>query len=105
MDALLPSLYFGRAIVAQRSRFSPERAFELLRNTAERSNYLLTKQARIVAMTCTHAAMRRADDPARDSTGVPRPAATAAAAGIGNGPRRSAQARSTLPLRRGSGRR
>jgi len=30
MDALLPSLYFGRAIVAQRGRFSPERAFELL---------------------------------------------------------------------------
>ena len=29
-DALLPSLYFGRAIVAQRGRFSPERAFELL---------------------------------------------------------------------------
>jgi len=30
MDALLPSLYFGYPIVAQRGRFSPERAFELL---------------------------------------------------------------------------
>lgn len=30
MDALLPALYFGRPIVAQRGRFSPERAFELL---------------------------------------------------------------------------
>ncbi|KAJ2489397.1 hypothetical protein IWW37_004019 [Coemansia sp. RSA 2050] len=33
--------------------------FELLRNNAERSNYLLTNQARIVAMTCTHAALKR----------------------------------------------
>lgn len=35
------------------------RAFELLRTQAHRSDYLLTKQARIVAMTCTHAAMTR----------------------------------------------
>lgn len=35
------------------------RAFELLRNHKMRSNYLLLKQARIVAMTCTHAAMTR----------------------------------------------
>ena len=30
MDALLPSLYFGREIVAYQGRFSPEMAFELL---------------------------------------------------------------------------
>ncbi len=30
MDALLPTLYFGREIVAFRGRFSPEAAFELL---------------------------------------------------------------------------
>jgi acetyl-CoA synthetase len=30
MDALLPTLYFGREIVAYRGRFSAERAFELL---------------------------------------------------------------------------
>ena len=30
MDALLPSLYFGRCIVAYQGRFSPERAFDLL---------------------------------------------------------------------------
>jgi acetyl-CoA synthetase len=30
MDALLPTLYFGREIVAYQGRFSPERAFELL---------------------------------------------------------------------------
>eukprot|EP01038_Epipyxis_sp_PR26KG_P005853 gene5853-8076_t len=35
------------------------RAFELLRTQSLRSDYLLTKQARIVAMTCTHAAMTR----------------------------------------------
>eukprot|EP00923_Selenidium_pygospionis_P042265 GHVN01073199.1.p1 GENE.GHVN01073199.1~~GHVN01073199.1.p1 ORF type:complete len:1799 (-),score=441.84 GHVN01073199.1:775-5532(-) len=34
-------------------------AFELLRNMHDRSNYLLSKQARIVAMTCTHAALTR----------------------------------------------
>ncbi|KAJ2793615.1 hypothetical protein H4S07_006997, partial [Coemansia furcata] len=35
--------------------------FELLRNNPERSNYLLTNQARIVAMTCTHAALKRSE--------------------------------------------
>jgi len=35
------------------------RAFELLRSQSLRGDYLLTKQARIVAMTCTHAAMTR----------------------------------------------
>ncbi|KAJ2553067.1 hypothetical protein EV175_003076, partial [Coemansia sp. RSA 1933] len=33
--------------------------FELLRSSTDRSNYLLTNQARIVAMTCTHAALKR----------------------------------------------
>ncbi|KAJ2200409.1 hypothetical protein IW144_001139 [Coemansia sp. RSA 522] len=32
--------------------------FELLKDHASRADYLLTQQARIVAMTCTHAAMR-----------------------------------------------
>ena len=32
MDALLPTLYFGREIVAYQGRFGPERAFELLQN-------------------------------------------------------------------------
>ena len=35
------------------------RAFELLRSGRQRGNYLLTKQARIIAMTCTHAALVR----------------------------------------------
>lgn len=37
------------------------RAFELLRSAYDRANYLLTKQAKIVAMTCTHAALKRAE--------------------------------------------
>ncbi|KAL6049950.1 Intron-binding protein aquarius [Balamuthia mandrillaris] len=35
------------------------RPLELLRTGQDRANYLLMKQARIVAMTCTHAALKR----------------------------------------------
>ncbi|CAD6193409.1 unnamed protein product [Caenorhabditis auriculariae] len=35
------------------------RAFELLRNGKDRTEYLLVKEAKIIAMTCTHAALRR----------------------------------------------
>lgn len=35
------------------------RPFELLRTPIDRANYLVTKQARIIAMTCTHAALKR----------------------------------------------
>lgn len=35
------------------------RPFELLKSSADRVNYLVTKQAKIVAMTCTHAALKR----------------------------------------------
>lgn len=35
------------------------RAFELLRSGIDRSKYLLVKEARIIAMTCTHAALKR----------------------------------------------
>lgn len=35
------------------------RPFEILRGQREKSNYLLAKEAKIVAMTATHAAMRR----------------------------------------------
>jgi len=37
------------------------RPFELLRTYKDRSNYLLSKHAKIIAMTCTHAAIKRAD--------------------------------------------
>lgn len=35
------------------------RAFELLRSGLDRSRYLLVKEAKIIAMTCTHAALKR----------------------------------------------
>lgn len=35
------------------------RAFELLRSNQDRSNYLLMKEAKIIALTCTHAALKR----------------------------------------------
>ncbi|KAI8377897.1 aquarius, isoform CRA_c [Radiomyces spectabilis] len=35
------------------------RAFELLRSGTDRANYLITKEAKIIAMTCTHAALKR----------------------------------------------
>ena len=35
------------------------RPFEILRNPKDKANYLLIKEARIIAMTSTHAAMRR----------------------------------------------
>lgn len=37
------------------------RAFELLRSGLDRSQYLLVKSAKIIAMTCTHAALKRQD--------------------------------------------
>ena len=35
------------------------RPFELLKSQGDRINYLMSKQAKIVAMTCTHAALKR----------------------------------------------
>lgn len=37
------------------------RAFELLRSGLDRSKYLLVREARIIAMTCTHAALKRSE--------------------------------------------
>lgn len=42
------------------SQLEEFRAFELLRNGRDRTEYLLVKEAKIIAMTCTHAALRRA---------------------------------------------
>ena len=41
------------------NELSEYRPLELLRSQRQRTNYLLTKQARIVAMTCTHASIVR----------------------------------------------
>lgn len=40
MDALLPTLYFGRSIVAYQGRFTPEKAFELLQRHAVTHSFL-----------------------------------------------------------------
>jgi acetyl-CoA synthetase len=40
MDALLPTLYFGRPIVAYQGRFSPERAFELMQRHGVTHSFL-----------------------------------------------------------------
>jgi intron-binding protein aquarius len=37
------------------------RPFELLRRGVDRGNYLLTKHAKVIAMTCTHAAIKRGE--------------------------------------------
>lgn len=40
MDALLPTLYFGRSIVAYQGRFQPERAFELMQRHGVTNTFL-----------------------------------------------------------------
>lgn len=40
MDALLPTLYFGRPIVAYQGRFAPERAFELMQRHGVTHSFL-----------------------------------------------------------------
>ncbi|KAI9551525.1 hypothetical protein GHT06_021858 [Daphnia sinensis] len=47
---------FIRKIFSQLEEF---RAFELLRSGLDRSRYLLVREAKIIAMTCTHAALKR----------------------------------------------
>lgn len=37
------------------------KAFEMLRTNHDRANYLLIKEAKIIAMTCTHAALKRSE--------------------------------------------
>ena len=46
MDALLPTLYFGREIVAWRGRFSPETAFELLQLCRSRTPFCSRRRSR-----------------------------------------------------------
>ena len=47
---------YVKDIFAQLEEF---RAFELLRSGLDRTRYLVVKEAKIVAMTCTHAALKR----------------------------------------------
>lgn len=50
-----------RAISCMFNTLEEFRAFELMRTGLERANFLLTQEAKIVAMTCTHAALKRRD--------------------------------------------
>lgn len=50
-----------KAIDTMFSELAEYRPFELLRSQRQRADYLVTKQARVVAMTCTHAAIARSN--------------------------------------------
>ncbi|VEU36345.1 unnamed protein product [Pseudo-nitzschia multistriata] len=52
--------HFG-AIDGIFSELAEYRPFEMLRSQRQRSDYLINKQARVVAMTCTHAALARSN--------------------------------------------
>ena len=45
MDALLPTLYFGRPIVAYNGRFSPELAFSLMQQHGVTHTFLFPDRA------------------------------------------------------------
>lgn len=52
-------LYDRRYIEKIFTQLEEFRAFELLRSGLDRSKYLLVKEAKVIAMTCTHAALKR----------------------------------------------
>ena len=70
-DLFAPSSSWEEGMAAARGLFNKLRdvfkeieecrPFELLHSQSDRLNYLMTKQAKIVAMTCTYAAMKRTD--------------------------------------------
>lgn len=62
MNVFINYIYFPK-IVSHYFLLPPQefRASELLRSGLDRSKYLLVKEAKIIAMTCTHAALKRHD--------------------------------------------
>lgn len=56
MEVAEGCFHYIKKIFSQLEEF---RAFELLRSGLDRSQYLLVKEAKIIAMTCTHAALKR----------------------------------------------
>jgi len=52
MDALLPTLYFGRPIVACNSRFSPELAFQILQDHAVTHTFLFPTALKAMMKAC-----------------------------------------------------
>jgi len=58
MDALLPTLYFGRPIVAYQGRFAPERAFELLQRHAVTHSFLFPTALKAMMKAVPHPKQR-----------------------------------------------
>ncbi|MCY7316644.1 MAG: AMP-binding protein [Rubrivivax sp.] len=58
MDALLPTLYFGRPIVAFQGRFSPERAFELMQRWRVTHSFLFPTALKAMMKAVPEPAMR-----------------------------------------------
>ncbi|MBT9500145.1 MAG: AMP-binding protein [Burkholderiaceae bacterium] len=58
MDALLPTLYFGRPIVAYQGRFTPERAFELLQRHAVTHSFLFPTALKAMMKAVPHPRQR-----------------------------------------------
>ncbi|RPH60866.1 MAG: AMP-binding protein, partial [Burkholderiales bacterium] len=54
MDALLPTLYFGREIVAYQGRFAPERAFELMERHAVTNTFLFPTALKAMMKSVPH---------------------------------------------------
>ena len=54
MDALLPTLYFGRAILGYQGRFVPERAFELLQRYQVTHTFLFPTALKAMMKTVPH---------------------------------------------------
>ena len=60
MDALLPTLYFGRTIVAHAGRFDPERAFELMQRHAVTNTFLFPTALKAMMKAVPHPGQRYA---------------------------------------------
>ena len=54
LDALLPTLYFGRAIVAYQGRFTPERAFELMQRHGVTHSFLFPTALKAMLKAVPH---------------------------------------------------
>jgi acetyl-CoA synthetase len=60
MDALLPTLYFGRPIVAHQGRFAPEKAFELMQRHGVTHTFLFPTALKAMRKAVPHPAKRYA---------------------------------------------
>ena len=75
-DALLPTLYFGREIVAFQGRFAPERAFELMQRHRVTHTFLFP--------TALKAMMKAVPDPRRAYPGLALQAVMSAGEAVGD---------------------